>query len=116
MILVVGNTIRLLIDARSEEIAVIKLVGGTDAFIRRPLLYSGLFDWFGGGLIAALLIEFTTWWLNSPVQGVAELYASNFTLNGLDSLAFGLPWLTSAALGWLGSRLAVGRHIARIEP
>ena len=116
VILVVGNTIRLLIDARSEEIAVIKLVGGTDAFIRRPLLYSGLLIGLGGGLIAALLIEFTTWWLNSPVQGVAELYASNFTLNGLDSLAFGLLWLTSAALGWLGSRLAVGRHIAQIEP
>ncbi len=116
VILVVGNTIRLLIDARSEEIEVIKLVGGTDAFIRRPLLYSGLWIGLGGGLIATVLIEVTTWWLNAPVRGVAELYASNFRLHGLDVGALALLWLTSTALGWLGSRFAIGRHIAQIEP
>ncbi len=114
--LVVGNTIRLLIENRKEEIEVIKLVGGTDAFVRRPFLYSGLWLGLGGGVMATLLIELSVFGLNGPVQEIAKLYASDFRLSGLDLQVTSTLLLLSSLLGWLGSRAAVDRHLADIEP
>jgi len=116
VLLIVGNTIRLDIFNRRQEIEVIKLVGGTDAFIRRPFLYGGL--WYGllGGLIAWLLVGVSWWLLQDPVRGLASLYHSGYGLEmmGLGSTA--VLFLVAGLLGWLGSWLAVGRHLRAIEP
>lgn len=116
VILVVGNTIRLAIQNRREEIVVVKLIGGTDAFIRRPFLYTGL--WYGlfGGLIALILVEIALWLINGPVENLAGLYASQFTLHNLDFGSIFTLLLTSILLGLGGSWLAVGRHLREIEP
>ena len=116
VLLVVGNTIRLDIQNRREEIEVSKLIGATDAFIRRPFLYSGL--WFGllGALIARLLIEISVRQLAGPVRELAGLYQSQFRLHTLglgDSL---ILLAAGAALGLAGSWLAVGRHLRQVEP
>jgi cell division transport system permease protein len=93
-----------------------KLIGGTDAFIRRPFLYTGL--WYGlfGGLIATLLIETALLLLQGPVQGLADLYHSGFSLQNLDFATVLTLLAAGTLLGLLGSWLAVGRHLRDIEP
>ena len=115
-VVIVGNTIRLDIQNRRDEIEITKLVGGSDAFVRRPFLYSGLWYGLGGGVLAWILVTVAVMLLAGPVRGIAGLYGSQFTLSGLGFLG-GLGLLISgAALGWLGSFLAATRHLRAIEP
>ena len=116
VLLVIGNTIRLSIEARRDEIVVVKLVGGTDAFVRRPFLYSGLWYGLGGGIGAWLIINIMLFWLSGPVASLVGAYSSQFSLSGLGVLATLFLLLLSAALGLVGAWLAVGRHLSHIEP
>ncbi|MHB8428135.1 MAG: permease-like cell division protein FtsX [Acidiferrobacterales bacterium] len=116
VVLVVGNTIRLAILNRRSEIEVIKLIGGTDAFIRRPFLYTGLFQGLLGGLLAWILVAGSLALLAGPVRNLAGLYGSDFELAGLGLRAGTILLLGGAVLGWSGSRIAVGRHLRAIEP
>ena len=116
VLLVIGNTIRLEIQNRREEILVTKLIGATNGFVRRPFLYSGF--WYGilGALIAWLVVVTGFWLLAEPVSRLAGLYQSNFSL---ETMPLQLPVLLltgGAVLGLLGSWLAVGRHLSAIEP
>jgi cell division transport system permease protein len=114
VLLIIGNTIRLAVINRQAEIEVIQLVGGTPAFIRRPFLYTGLLQGLLGGLTAWLLVETSLLWLSGPVAELASLYGSPFGLTGL-GFADGLVLTASgAALGWTGSRLAVGWHLRHL--
>ena len=116
VLIAVGNTIRLAIENRRDEIVVAKLVGGTDGFVRRPFLYSG--GWYGlmGGALACLLVALGDWSLSGPVQRLAASYQSSFQLQGLGLAGSLLLLLLSVLLGWLGSWLAVSRHLNQIEP
>lgn len=116
VILIIGNTIRLDIQNRRSEIIVIKLIGGTNAFIRRPFLYTGM--WYGllGGILAGLLINCALWVLRGPVQRLAGLYDSHYELTSLGPPNTLLLIIIAMALGYLGSWLAVGRHLREIEP
>lgn len=116
ILLVVGNTIRLSIAARAHEIRVIKLVGGTNAYIRRPFLYTGI--WFGmvGGLLAWLFLIGLWLVLNGPVSQLASLYGTGFGLRPVSATAASLLIIAGMALGWLGAWLSVSRHLDEIEP
>ena len=116
VMVIVGNTIRLDIQNRRDEIEVTKLVGGSDAFVRRPFLYSGFWYGLGGGLVAWLIVVLVVALLSGPASRIAGLYGSDFTLSGLDLKAS--LWLlgTGVDLGWLGSYLAATRHLRAIEP
>ncbi|MDQ2076669.1 permease-like cell division protein FtsX [Marinimicrobium sp. ABcell2] len=116
VLLAIGNTIRLAIENRRDEILVVKLVGGTDAFVRRPFLYTGLWYGMGGGLLALLLVGLGLWWLSGPVAHLADLYQSQFRLQGLGWTHSVQLVLLSGLLGLLGSWLAVARHLSAIEP
>jgi len=116
VILVIGNTVRLAIESRREEIIIIKLVGGTNAFVRRPFLYTGLWYGGGGGVLALLLLVSGLEWMASPVASLAALYGSDFTLQGLGVSGGLLLVLLASLIGWLGAWLAVGRHLGEIEP
>lgn len=113
---IVGNTIRLEIDARRAEIEVTRLVGGSDAFVRRPFLYSGFWQGLGGGLIALALLGSGLVALEAPVANLAAAYGSQFRLSGLASREVLAVAAAGAALGWLGAWLAAGYHLRRIEP
>jgi cell division transport system permease protein len=116
VLLIVGNTIRLDIFNRREEIEVSKLIGATNAFIRRPFLYSGL--WYGlfGATLAWFLVELAFWQLRAPVRQLAGLYQSEFSLATFSfSASLGLL-LLGILLGLAGSWLAVGRHLSDIQP
>jgi cell division transport system permease protein len=113
---VVGNTIRLEINNRSAEIEVVKLVGGTDAFIRRPFLYLGICYGLAGAAVAELLILGTLALLRSPVRDLVGLYGSDFSLAGLSLRDTAAMLAGGAVLGWLGAGLATARHLRAIEP
>jgi cell division transport system permease protein len=116
LIAITFNTIRLQILTRREEIEVAKLIGATDAFIRRPFLYFGLSQGLLGGIAAWLLVAISLQLLNHQVGTLTQLYASNFSLQHL-SLADSVTLLGfSAYLGWLGAWFSVSQHLWQIEP
>lgn len=116
VLLIVGNTIRLDVLNRRNEIEVIKLIGGTDAFVKRPFLYSGLWYGLGGGLIACALLVLLGALLAGPAADLATAYGSGFRLRGLSAREAGGLLVGGGLLGLLGSWLAVGRHLRSIEP
>ncbi len=116
VLLVIGNTIRLAIENRRDEIIITKLVGGTDAFVRRPFLYTGLWYGLGGGLAAWFIILLALWGLSGPVAELTGLYHSEFALQGLGFGNSLLLWLGGAGLGLTGAWLAVSRHLGQIKP
>jgi cell division transport system permease protein len=116
IVLIVSNTIRLDILNRRAEIEVMKLVGASDGFTRRPFLYSGIWYGLGGGLLALMLVAVASTVLARPVAQLAFLYGSTFTLEGLKIAAGGAVLGLAVGLSWLGSWLAATRHIRAIEP
>jgi cell division transport system permease protein len=116
VVLIVGNTIRLDILNRRAEIEVMKLVGASDGFARRPFLYSGIWYGLGGGLMALILVALAAAVLARPVESLAKLYGSQFRLHGLGFTTGVLVLGLAASLAWLGSWLAATRHIRGIEP
>ncbi|MBW4934822.1 permease-like cell division protein FtsX [Marinobacter sp. F4206] len=116
VVLVIGNTVRLAIENRRDEILVAKLVGGTDAFVRRPFLYTGAWFGLGGGIVAWVLLQLSLWWLSGPIERLAGLYRSEFSLNGLSFDGALALIIAAMLLGWLGAWVAVKRHLDDIEP
>jgi cell division transport system permease protein len=116
VVLIVGNTIRLDIYSRRDEIEITKLVGGSDGFVRRPFLYTGVWYGFGGGTLAGIVTLVVVAVLAGPIARLAGLYGSDFRLQGLAPAHLALLLLTGIALGWLGSFVAAGRHLREIEP
>jgi len=114
--LILGNTIRLAIENRREEIVIVKLVGGSNAFVRRPFLYTGLWYGVGGGVLAAIILGAALWMLDEPARNLAALYQSSFRLRGLGLMGALNLVILGGFLGLFGAALAVSSHLGRIEP
>ena len=112
ILLIVGNTIRLSIESRREEIGIIRLFGATDAFVRRPFLYSGL--WYGitAGGVACALVAAATRLAAGPVARLASLYSSDFELIGLQPWPAMVAIAAGGLLGLAGAWIAVTRVLA----
>lgn len=111
VLLVIGNTIKLNIENRKEEIEVSKLIGASSTYIRRPFLYTGI--WYGlfGGVISLVLVHLALISFVAPVNELAKLYSSTFIITGLSLSTTISILLSSSALGLVGAWLAVGRHL-----
>lgn len=116
IVVIIGNTIRLDIQNRREEIEVTKLIGASNAFVRRPFLYSGLWYGLGGGLLALALVAYGLYALEQPVRRLAGLYNSAFSVVDLDLTESLVIVGIGISLGLVGSWLAAARHMRRIEP
>jgi len=116
ILVIIGNTIRLDIENRRGEIEVTKLVGGSDAFVRRPFLYNGVWYGLAGGLTAGLIVATVVAVLSAPVQRIAGLYGSQFELQGVGIVGWIALLLGGALLGWLGSFIVATRELREIEP
>ena len=116
VMVIVGNTIRLDIQNRRDEIEVTKLVGGSDAFVRRPFLYNGFWYGLGGAVTAWVITLIAIAALRDPIGRLAGLYGSSFQLGALGPEASAILLGAGIALGWLGSYIAATRHLRKIEP
>jgi cell division transport system permease protein len=116
IVAIVGNTVRLEIANRRSEIEVVKLIGGSNGFVRRPFLYTGVFYGIVGGLLAWGLLVAAITVLAEPVDRLATLYGSRFTLRGPTPEDVGALIVTGLLLGWLGAWLSASRHLRAIEP
>jgi cell division transport system permease protein len=116
VLVIIGNSIRLAIHNRREEIIVVKLVGGTDAYVRRPFLYFGMLLGFFGALMAGTMLTIGFWWLGGSVENISQLYGSHFELSGPGIQGFFALLGTGLLLGLGGAWLAVGKHLNHIKP
>lgn len=114
LVVVTFNTIRLQILAHAAEIEVAKLIGATDAFVRRPFQYFGALQGAFGGLFAALLVSMAGLLLEAPVSELVALYGGGFALRGLSLASIAVLMSIGAGLGWLGAQLSVAIHLRRI--
>ncbi|MEL6868975.1 MAG: permease-like cell division protein FtsX [Pseudomonadota bacterium] len=115
LLVVIGNTIRLDIQNRRDEIEIMQLIGASDPFIRRPFLYTGLWYGIGGGLLALALLAIMLGLLSGPVGQLAGLYGSSWKLMGPDLREMGLIIGIGVSLGLSGSWFATARHMRRID-
>jgi cell division transport system permease protein len=113
---VIGNTIRLEIAGRRAEIEVTKLVGGSNSFVRRPFLYTGMLYGLGGALLAWGIIAIAVAVLGESVANLARLYGSHYVLGGPSPQDVGVLLGAGVVLGWLGAWLSATRHLRGIEP
>ena len=115
-LLVVGNTVRLDIQSRREEIGVLQLLGASDGFVRRPFLYLGA--WYGLAAGALALGVLTLAWLalRQPRAELAAEYGSRFALHGLDPLPAACVLAGAGVLGWLGAGVVTGHYLRQTRP
>ena len=115
LVLVTFNTIRLQVMAQAMEIEVARMIGATDAFIRRPFYYFGALQGGLGGLVAALLVTAGLNLLAAPVAELAALYGGSFRLRSLAVLEIGVLSAAGASLGWLGAQLSVSLSLRKFD-
>lgn len=115
-VLVIGNTVRLDLRSRADEIAVQRLIGASASFVRRPYLYEGVWYGLAAGIVAVLLVLLLEAVLAAPVRDLVASYAGRLHFGGLSWGTLGIALAIAMALGWLGAWIASGRHLARLRP
>ena len=116
VVLTLGNTLRLGIESRREEIVVIKLIGGGNAFARRPFLYTGALIGALGGMVSGVLIFMTLEILNAPISQLFELYDRSITVAIFDLSDLTVLVGLGSVLGWTSACYSVQLHLTRIQP
>ena len=116
VMIIVGNTLRLAIQSHYDEVAVLKLVGATDAYIIRPFLYAGMCYAILGAVLAIVIIQLLTWQVSVGANQIGQLYDMHYPFHGL---LFGhclIILMFAAILGWIGAMLSIKRQLMTIEP
>lgn len=116
VLLVVGNTVRLEIGTRRDEIAVLQQLGATDGFIRRPFIYLGAWYGLGAGALALGLLALAAALLRPSLQALVSSYGSAFAWRGPDPATLAAVLAAATTLGWLGAWLACGHHLRQTRP
>lgn len=103
-VIIIGTTIRMAVLSRAQEISIMRLVGATDSYIRRPFLLEGFAKGVAGGLLALLL----TW--------IASLLINRYIVETafFDERTAALGLLFGAMIGLIGSAVSVGRHLRSV--
>lgn len=115
-LLIVGNTVRLDIQGRAEEISVMQLLGASDGFVRRPFLYAGF--WYGAfsAILTLILIVIVELSLAGPIARLLTSYDHRFDAHGMSALLAICVFVGGSLLGWIGAWLATSRHMAAGQP
>lgn len=116
LVLIVGNTIKLLIHNRRDEIEITKLVGATNTFVRRPFLYYGALFGFFGAIVALLFLILAANLVEQPLAKLASLYQRQALLYELQSWEIASLLALGLILGWLAARWSVAQHLWKIKP
>ncbi|GGJ97170.1 permease-like cell division protein FtsX [Luteimonas terricola] len=115
-LLVVGNTVRLDIQSRREELGVLQLLGASDGFIRRPFLYLGAWYGLAAGALALGLLTVAGTALGAPLAELAASYGSSFALNGFAPRQALAVIAGATVLGWLGAGAVTGHFLRQTRP
>lgn len=115
-VLVTGNTVRLDLRSRADEIAVQRLIGASASFVRRPYLYEGVWYGLAAGIVAVLLVLLLEGMLAAPVRDLIASYAGRLHFGGLSWATLVIALAIAVVLGWLGAWIATGRRLARLRP
>ncbi|HQU79667.1 MAG TPA: permease-like cell division protein FtsX [Azonexus sp.] len=115
LVAVTFNTIRLQVLAQAAEIEVARMIGATDAFIRRPFYYYGALQGALGGLLAAGLVFGALTLLAEPVGELAALYGGSFSLRAPGAIEVAALAAIGAFLGWLGAQLSVSLSLRKFD-
>ena len=110
-VLVIGNTVRLDIRSRANEIIVQQLIGASAGFVRRPYLYEGAWYGLAAGFVAVLLVLLLEAVLAAPVRELVASYTGRLHFGGLSWATLGIGWAIALVLGWLGALIASSRHL-----
>ena len=116
VLFIIGNTIRLELHNRRDEVVIAKLVGATNSFIQRPFLYSGFWIGFISGVTAWFIVTVLMLILRQPVEKLSGLYEGGFHLLFLsftDTLAL---IFISSVLGILGSWSVLIYQLRQLKP
>lgn len=105
------SIIRMQVLGHRAEVEVSRLLGATDAFIRRPFLYYGVLLGLGGGIVAWMLITAAALWLRGPLAELVGLYDLRLVLQTLDARDSALLLGCSCGLGWLGAMLSLRQNL-----
>ncbi len=116
VVFIIGNTLKLAVQNRHEEIQVLKLIGASDAFIIRPFLYTGLLYGLGGALLSLLLVNAFMISLTFSIKKLADAYQMTYPFAHISSNQTLLLLILAAILGWLAARLSAKRQLGAIEP
>lgn len=116
IIVIIGNTIRLDIENRRDEIEVTKLIGASNAFVRRPFLWTGFWYGLSGGVMALALVQYGLFMLKGPVARLSGLYQSNISIASLSLAESGAIVGLGVFLGLFASWVTAARHMRKIEP
>lgn len=114
-VLVTATSVRLAIEARLEELQVMKLVGATDSYIRRPFLYFGLLYGLGGGIAGAMLISAVLGILEGPLVVLLGSYGQSLDPTGLNLLFFVVLIGSGGALGIAGALVAARQRLTHLQ-
>jgi cell division transport system permease protein len=109
--LIIGNTIRLMIQNRQDEIELIDIMGATRSFVRRPFLYLGVLFGLAGGLLSCILVSVGLLGLKQPVAELANLYNSAFLLSSMNLKQIAVVLLFSTAAGWISAYVVVTHYL-----
>lgn len=115
VVLITGNTIRVGIHSRRDEIEVVKLCGATDAFVRRPFLYSGAIQGFSGAVVASIVVACAFSLLAGPLDQLTKLYETTMQLSNISGISFLMVLLAGALLGWLGAWISVSVYLRELD-
>lgn len=113
LLTIVGNTIRLEIQNRRSEIEIARLVGGSNAFVRRPFLYLGAMYGLAAALLAWGLVAAAAQALSAPLARLAAAYGARLPIALPAPRELGILFGAALLLGWLGAAVAAARQLSR---
>jgi cell division transport system permease protein len=113
---IAGNTIRLEIHNRRQEIIIAKLVGATNGFIQRPFLYTGFWIGFLSGVAGWFIVTFMMLILRQSVENLSGLYNGAFHLMFFSYSETLILLATSTLLAVVGSWLVLHIQIKQLQP
>ena len=116
VLFITGNTIRLELQSRQDEVIIAKLVGATHSFIQRPFLYCGFWYGFLAGFMAWLIVSLMMWVLQGPIETLSMLYDGSFhaLFPSFSDLIYLL--IISSALGIMGAWLVLQSQLQQLKP
>ena len=115
LLVVIGNTIRLLTLTYKDEIEVSKLIGATNAFIQRPFMYTGILYGLGGGIVTISILKLSVFGLNSTLNKLVSIFGTDFIFKDLPQNYYMYIIVLAMLIGLVSSYISARNSIQRLK-